>query len=143
MISSIFGTKDGKLWLYHVGDGVFRPYTEEEMTAHWAEAREERDRIAARMLNAGFNTGYAMKEFPLYQCHKQVRAAQIKGVTEGPVAGLLTFTDPELMPETVTLEWIKRFEPTPGKWLVVYADGYQSISPDAAFQDGYKLVERS
>ncbi len=84
-----------------------------------------------------------MKELPLYQCHKRVKAAQIKGVTEGPRAGLLTFTDFEIEPVTVTLEFLAKHKPQPGWYFIVYEDGYQSASPAAAFEGGYHAVERA
>jgi len=33
-----------------------------------------------------------------------------------------------------------RYTPAPGDWWIVYPDGYQSLSPAAAFEDGYLIL---
>lgn len=81
-----------------------------------------------------------MDTLPLYQCHKQVRAGEIGG---------LDFQDPSqvglLIGEhhrvNVSREWYKRHNPSLGDYYVQYADGYASVSPAKAFEDGYTLVQ--
>ena len=40
-------------------------------------------------------------------------------------------------PVTVAAEVVSRYFPTTGDYYVVYADGYKSISPAKAFEEGY------
>jgi hypothetical protein len=79
---------------------------------------------------------------PRYQCHKVVHAAKIVriGRLEGEMYDsglrLLVFEEPlgELL---VTGEFVMKHNPRVGEYLVVYDDGYQSISPAHAFEAGY------
>lgn len=72
---------------------------------------------------------------PVYLCSKKVRAQQIAGVH----GYWLTFTTPGVQPLEVPPVMFARREPEVGDYLVTYEDGYQSISPKAVFEDGYKL----
>ncbi len=84
------------------------------------------------------------KRLPLYQCHKQVRAAQIVGVNYGGVdraPSLDLIVDTTIISVDVTDAWIRKFQPEIGGYYVVYADGYASYSPAKAFEDGYTLLD--
>lgn len=85
------------------------------------------------------------KEMPRYQSHKKVWALKIgEGITvaaDGSVT--LPIIDPGYEPVTVSKEVVARYLPMPGDYYVVYDDGYKSISPAKAFEDGYSLVEKS
>jgi hypothetical protein len=79
-----------------------------------------------------------------YQCHKVVSAAKIIGVHpgradgHGPGATLtleMPFTD-----VSVPDEWVGKFDPNEGDYLVAYDDGYVSVSPPQAFEDGYTRI---
>lgn len=79
-------------------------------------------------------------EMPRYTSHKEVHALQIGMETLEilPDGGArLTFMDQRFAPLVVGKEVISRYLPRPGDYLVVYADGYQSISPQKAFEEGY------
>lgn len=74
-----------------------------------------------------------------FQCHKRVKAAQIIGILPDMDAGTMTITcdDGLELVETLGKGIIARYEPLPGDYLVEYEDGYRSISPKKAFEDGY------
>ena len=94
------------------------------------------------------------QDMPLFQCHKKVRALQIITVqpdelalaenreTDGGV--YLTLKTPD---GTVRIkepaEYLKKNDPYPGGYYVVYEDGYKSFSPAEAFEDGYNLADES
>lgn len=81
-------------------------------------------------------------EMPKYRSHKTVWALQIaEGLEVLPDGSCkLPFTNPRYAPQVVSKEVISRYIPLPGDYLVVYNDGYKSISPRAAFEDGYTLI---
>jgi hypothetical protein len=81
-------------------------------------------------------------ELPLYQCHKQVRAAKITGVEpQNPRTLTTTLQLGDIQASTeVSAEWHAKHEPTIGSYYVVYADGYTSCSPAKAFEEGYARV---
>lgn len=71
-------------------------------------------------------------EMPVYVSHKRVHALQIRGVN-----GFLLQFDEGFSAIEVEPEMFVRYTPVPGDYLVVYEDGYRSISPQAAFESGY------
>lgn len=82
---------------------------------------------------------------PIYQSHKKVKAVKISAV-EIAEMGTAYIASRELN-EGERIEappgWADRFhgdEEDLGYW-VQYADGYQSWSPSAAFQDGYTRIQ--
>lgn len=88
-------------------------------------------------------------EMPRYQCHKQVHALKIAGIErhaykEGmPLterALTLTFADPGYDPIDVDHKMTLRYMPQPGDYYVVYDDGYKSLSPAKAFEEGYTRI---
>lgn len=93
-------------------------------------------------------------EIPEYRCHKKVRALQISGAFREPARPskegdevesppvVLHFTDSRYAPIEVGYQVVSRHWPKEGDYLVFYEDGYQSISPKAAFESGYTLIER-
>lgn len=94
----------------------------------------------------GFGKGETMSalELPKYRCRKEVRAAKIVDIADGgrltldvsPAIGVIATQDVTPGPA-----WVNRHNPEVGMWYVVYADGYASCSPDAAFTDGYTRIE--
>jgi hypothetical protein len=80
------------------------------------------------------------KPMPKYLCHKEVRALKIREVERRNGAYWLTFVDDGYAPIQVTDAWIDRFGPTRNSYYVVYADGYASVSPAKAFEEGYVAV---
>ena len=89
---------------------------------------------------------------PLYQCHKQVRAAKIKEIAHKPnpdatgrsaassYGATITLSDDRYAKFDVSPEYVNKHEPEPGGYYVVYEDGYTSYSPAAAFENGYSPV---
>lgn len=95
--------------------------------------------------------GVAMREMPLYQCHKQVWALKIKEIKQSPadlandVGGTWT-----LVPEddgyaefTIPHDFMCKHKPEVGGYYVVYKDGYKSYSPATAFEEGYSPVSET
>lgn len=86
---------------------------------------------------------------PLYHCHKRVRALEIARV-EVRIPGVefafnerthtILFKDENFQPENVKYEVVARYMPVRGDFYVQYEDGHVSISPRAAFIDGYTKV---
>lgn len=75
------------------------------------------------------------REMPRYRSHKTIQALKIKTVQ----GESLTFEDGypamDLEPKVFV-----RYTPKPGDYLVVYEDGYKSISPAKAFEEGYTRI---
>lgn len=83
-------------------------------------------------------------EMPQYQCHKKVRALQISGASQPNVLAPTTlfFQDQTYSPIVVPSEVLSRYWPKTGDYYVRYEDGYESISPQKAFEEGYTLVSK-
>lgn len=89
-----------------------------------------------------------VKQLPLYQSHKKVRAAKISDIAQDPAeneaqyAGgdwYIATTDGQLITVGHN-DYILRHMPEPGGYYVLYEDGYQSYSPAKAFEEGYTRV---
>lgn len=74
-----------------------------------------------------------------YQCHKKVMAAQIKGVGDPKPDGVEVLLD-DKSKVTLPRDMTQRHFPIVGDYLVEYEDGYRSISPKQAFEDGYTAI---
>lgn len=79
-----------------------------------------------------------MTDWPEYESHKVVRAAKIVNIYQHPERGrtIMVQADESEAPE--------QFEPNlanmpanVGDWAMLYPDGYKSISPRKAFEEGY------
>ena len=78
------------------------------------------------------------QELPLYDCHKQARAAQILAVRHHvDRTGTLVFMNPDFPNLNVESAYMEKHKPESGGYFVVYKDGYASFSPQRAFEDGY------
>ena len=80
---------------------------------------------------------------PRYRSHKEVWALKIKSVELDSVTdGSATITPEEdgYAPFRVDHEYVRKHNPKAGGYYVVYADGYKSWSPAAAFEEGYILI---
>lgn len=87
------------------------------------------------------NEELAQIEMPRYQCHKEVWALQIK---DTDITGtMISFVDDKYAPRVVGADWIARHKPQPNGYFVVYQDGYESYSPQKAFEEGYNKIESS
>ena len=69
---------------------------------------------------------------PTWQSHKTVRAQKIREVKED-----LIYLDGPYGPVQAATNMFSRYMPVPGDYYVVYDDGYASISPAKAFEEGY------
>ena len=86
-------------------------------------------------------------EMPKYRSHKVVHALKIKDVQDPTVAGnesdgsrLLIPADDRYGAISVGHEFVRKHQPFPGGYYIVYPDGYKSYSPAESFEDGYDLV---
>ncbi len=84
----------------------------------------------------------ASRQMPRYRCHKEVWALKLRGV--GPVDGSgkawLFPEDREYSEFAVSSEYLRKHDPQPGGYFVVYDDGYESFSPAAPFEAGYTRI---
>ena len=79
-----------------------------------------------------------------YVSHKRVRAAQIVRVVLDPTSGAISIaTDNPNVFDEMPNAMVARYTPVVGDYLVEYEDGYRSISPKKAFEDGYAEVPAS
>lgn len=90
-----------------------------------------------------------MSEWPRYESHKVVRAAKIVGVEIKHVGGeIVLWVRPD--GQEFDNARIEQFEPNMaemkerarvGDWAMLYPDGYKSVSPAKAFEEGYTVVQ--
>ena len=83
------------------------------------------------------------REMPKYRCHKEVYALEIRAVvwdTERNIASLV-FVEVGFGEIEMTDDYMKKHNPQPGGYYVVYEGGYRSWSPAEAFESGYSLIE--
>lgn len=78
-------------------------------------------------------------EMPLYVSHKQVRALKIVGLEDDGHGSVTMLLDGDKR-RGVSEDLFARYTPEPGDYYVVYTDGYESISPAKAFEEGYTLI---
>lgn len=82
-------------------------------------------------------------EMPRYQCHKQVWALKIKGISlpqNDAGDAELGFEEDGYAPMLLPREWLDKHNPEVGGYYVVYKDGYKSFSPADAFEEGYTRI---
>lgn len=82
---------------------------------------------------------------PRYKSHKVVKAApifeyQYLGAASSRVR-ITVAINGDAIPIDLPIATLSRYVPQPGDYLVEYDDGYVSISPKKAFEDGYTKVE--
>jgi hypothetical protein len=77
-------------------------------------------------------------EMPRYQSHKQVWALKIAGLGEvmGDGSRTMVPADEGYAPFVLDGAYCIKHNPQVGGYYVVYADGYKSFSPAAAFEAG-------
>jgi hypothetical protein len=85
----------------------------------------------------------ALRELPKYQSHKQVWALKVKEVMckSDRSEGAIIPEDEGYAPIPVTGDYLKKHNPQPGGYYVVYPDGYKSWSPAEAFESGYTRIQ--
>lgn len=77
-----------------------------------------------------------MMGLPRYRCIKTVWALEIT-LCHRRESGELEFHFIERGPAVLPAELAARYMPEPGDFLVIYSDGYKSVSPRKAFLEGY------
>lgn len=89
----------------------------------------------------------AQMELPRYKCHKEVWALKISATKDPTEPGnesdgsrILIFVEQPYAPLRVDREYVRKHNPHPGGYYVVYADGYRSFSPGEAFESGYTRI---
>lgn len=75
-----------------------------------------------------------------YRSHKIVQAVRIEQVKEGSTGGAILGLADNFAPYVAVPEMTVRYMPVPGDYLMLYPDGYVSISPRQAFEEGYERV---
>lgn len=83
-----------------------------------------------------------LNTLPQYLSHKVVRAARIIDVTRFPnpsagICDVMLRLEGQDSGHQVSEGWWNRHKPKPGMFFILYADGYQSVSPADAFMSGY------
>jgi hypothetical protein len=76
---------------------------------------------------------------PLFQSFKRVWAAAIVSIDGDDMVLKVTAGHTTVVHAEPGM--FARYAPVPGDYYVIYADGYASISPRNAFEDGYRSVE--
>ena len=88
-----------------------------------------------------------MSDWPRYESHKIVQAAKIVGfhATEG-IGRMSATVDPGdggPVMQFIPTHRVMMEKAEVGDWAMLYKDGFRSISPAKAFEEGYRKVEGS
>lgn len=81
-----------------------------------------------------------MSDWPEYESHKVVRAAKIVNQERGEAGDVVSV---EVVLPDGSKEWFKATVPDMtaraqiGDWAILYPDGFRSVSPAKAFEEGY------
>lgn len=86
------------------------------------------------------NSDTPQAEMPRYRCHKEVHALKIERLIEQTAGAVIVPDDKRYAHFVVDAEYVGKHKPQAGGYYVVYADGYKSFSPAAAFEEGYTLI---
>ncbi len=82
---------------------------------------------------------------PKYKCHKEVHAVKIETIMAmnplDDASFLLVPVDKDINPIKVDARYMEKHKPGEGGYYVIYEDGYESFSPEQAFEAGYTLIE--
>lgn len=82
-----------------------------------------------------------MTDWPEYESHKVVRAAKIVGIrtdfTTGVIEALQVRVDCGVMEDFMPSEPVMAMRAKVGDWAMLYPDGFRSVSPAKAFEEGY------
>ena len=81
-----------------------------------------------------------LKDLPQYQCHKIVKGSKIIDMELQAAGGALVKLEDKEEPVVLMADFFLRFKPAVGAYLVVYEDGYVSVSPTDAFESGYTRI---
>lgn len=103
----------------------------------WASDKESTPR-----LTIDTSREYAKNQaiaLPRFECHKVVNAGAIRDIKVVQNEARIVMDNSLSLP--VSPEFMKKHEPKIGNYLVIYKDGYVSVSPEEAFNDGYSIVD--
>lgn len=126
----------------------------DKLAEQFKDAHEIRIRSLLQQQAVGVATaGTVSTEMPRYRCHKEVWALKIKAVIHNSVLAQLSGKDADgsalIVPADegyaefrVDAAYVRKHDPQPGGYYVVYADGYKSFSPAQAFESGYVRLIR-
>jgi hypothetical protein len=87
-------------------------------------------------------------KMPRYKCHKEVFALKVMQIEE-IISNDNYNNSCTIIPEapyekfTVDGDYRNKHNPVVGGYYVLYDDGYESFSPQKAFEDGYTLIPES
>lgn len=91
--------------------------------------------------------GSTSVEMPRYECHKRVHALKIADVIDPTEPGnetdgsrIIVPADKGFAPFRVKHDYVRKHDPKPGGYYVVYEDGYASFSPAGPFESGYARI---
>ena len=85
--------------------------------------------------------GGRLAVLPRYRSHKEIWALEIASVKiNADGSATLDFVEP-FAAHTVASKVVHRYMPITGDRFIVYEDGYTSISPRAAFENGYSRAD--
>ena len=112
----------------------------------WLEREEaEKAKKGEKIMSDG------KREMPRYRSHKIVHALKIAkidrdaeragaGNRETDGSALLFPAEDGYGPIRVDHSYMRKHDPKPGGYYVVYKDGYKSFSPAEAFEEGYTRI---
>lgn len=120
-----------------------------ELTGHQDHVRRPDDKRQIReavgildSLSAPVNTADLSEgSLPAYKSHKVVNACKILKMTKKAGGGKYIYPAEEGIEKfAVSNDYVKKHDPQPSGYYVIYEDGYESWSPAEAFEEGYELV---
>ncbi len=79
------------------------------------------------------------EEMPKYRSHKEVHALKIIEI-QSPELDEIQLVLEDSTVRTVSFNYVRKHNPQVGGYFVLYADGYQSWSPAAVFEEGYTRI---
>src|SRR5258706_15977425 len=97
--------------------------------------------------SATTKSDFDRSSLPRWKCHKIVRAAPIRAIYPADhEVGWMIYLDGGPEPPGFPAIYVKppifsRYMPVPGDYFVVYDDGYESVSPRKAFEEGYSQAQ--
>ena len=78
-----------------------------------------------------------LQGLPEYQCHKIVKGSKIVDMEIHKTGGATVKLKDLEEPVTLMADFVLRYKPVVGAYIVLYEDGYVSVSPTDAFESGF------
>lgn len=99
------------------------------------------------VLEAALNDGgveHIINVMGRFKCNKMVSAAKISEILDDSRDLSVTLQHPDFeemtLPYVIATEMMARYTPQVGDYVVLYGDGYVSVSPKDAFEGGYAYI---